>query len=69
MGKKAIKGGRDADYYALKNRPYPLRGQGRAEDLPAPAHLCCQGLGSRSHPVLQAIQVDQALPAEGYSRP
>ncbi len=45
------------------SRPHPRRGQGRAQDLPPAAHLCRQGSRARPHPVLQAVQVDQAVPA------
>jgi hypothetical protein len=48
-----------------RDRPYPRRGQGRDEDLPAPAHLRRQGPCARPHPVLQAVQIDQAVPAKG----
>jgi hypothetical protein len=45
----------------LSKRPYPNRHHARNEDLPSPPHLRREGHRSGSHPVLQAIQIDQAI--------
>jgi hypothetical protein len=43
------------------NRPHSHRHQGRVPHLPPPSHLRRQGSRSRPYPVLQAVQVHQAL--------
>ena len=65
--KREGKGRQEARMLTLSGRPHSRRGQRRDEDLPAPAHLRRQGSGSRPHPVLQAVQIDQAVSAEGHA--
>lgn len=44
------------------SRPHPYRHHPRVEDLPSPPHIRCQGHRTGSHPLLQAVQVHQAIP-------
>lgn len=50
-------------------RSHPHRHQTRNQDLPPPPHLRRQGHRPRPHPILQAIQIHQALPAKDHPRP
>src|SRR5690242_4145669 len=50
-----------------KSRPNSNRYRARIQDLPTPTHLRCEGHRTRSHPILQAIQVNQAIPPEHTS--
>lgn len=43
-------------------RPHPYRHHPRVEDLPSPPHIRRQGHRTGSHPLLQAVQVHQAIP-------
>lgn len=47
----------------LLYRPYPHRYRQGVSHLPSASHLRRQGLGPRFDLLLQAVQVDQALPA------
>ena len=49
-------------------RPHPQRHQSGISRLPAAPHLRGQGSRARPHAILQAVQVDQAIPAAHDAR-
>lgn len=50
----------------IYNRPNPNRDHKGIKNIPIATYLRCEGFGSWPDPLLQTVQVDQAIPTKGY---